>query len=131
MRLQWAGGDFDPWLDDQHKVNANAPVMRRPASVLRFGERRHGARAYLAVAEGGGHAADAGQRRATHVTSALGGWQGRHSKRGDQLFDVLRHTDGQSMLATFETSAAPRVCMSCAACLVRMSTASVLMRLPH
>ncbi|MFN7984532.1 MAG: biotin-dependent carboxyltransferase family protein [Vicinamibacterales bacterium] len=97
------GGDFDLWLDDQH-VRMRTRLHAPAGSVLRFGERRHGARAYLAV-EGGVDTPLTLGSRATHVTSALGGWQGRALKRGDQLplGRVPRHTDGvhHPSLATF------------------------------
>ena len=77
------GGDLRATLDDA-EVPRNAPVVCRAGSVIRFGERRSGARAYVAF--GGGIATPrALGSRATHVLSSLGGVEGRALRAGDRL----------------------------------------------
>ncbi len=44
-----AGAEFDLTLDDV-PVEMNTAIEARPGAVLKFGARRHGARAYVAVA---------------------------------------------------------------------------------
>ena len=56
----------------------------RPGSVLRFGERRSGARAYVAF-DGGIDVPLTFGSRATHVGAALGGIDGRALAAGDRL----------------------------------------------
>jgi len=56
----------------------------RPGSVLRFGERRWGARAYVAF-DGGVNVPVTFGSRATHVGAALGGIDGRALVGGDRL----------------------------------------------
>ena len=59
--------------------------VRAPAgSVLRFGERRRGARAYVAF-DGGIDVPRVLGSRATHVVSGLGGIDGRALRAGDRL----------------------------------------------
>jgi KipI family sensor histidine kinase inhibitor len=62
----------------------NRAVRCTAGCVLRFGERRRGARAYIAVDGGVGTVPVLGSR-ATHVLSALGGVDGRTLKAGDAL----------------------------------------------
>lgn len=77
------GAEFDLRLDDQ-PVPAMTSIAVRPGSVLRFGARRRGARAYLAVAGGIDTPPILGSR-ATHVPTSTGGFQGRSLRRGDRL----------------------------------------------
>ena len=81
--LAVAGGDLRPTLD-----GADVPLQRavscRAGSVLRFGERRSGARAYIAFAGGIGVSPVLGSR-ATHVRSRLGGFEGRALRSGDRV----------------------------------------------
>ena len=70
-------------------VSGRAVVMNRAFAVaagerLSFGRRLAGARAYLAVRGGFGVPEVLGSR-ATHVTAALGGFEGRALRRGDAL----------------------------------------------
>jgi biotin-dependent carboxylase-like uncharacterized protein len=77
------GGDLSVTLDGAD-VPRDAAVACRAGSVLRFGERRSGARAYVAV--GGGIATPAVLgSRATHVLTHLGGVAGRALRAGDRL----------------------------------------------
>jgi antagonist of KipI len=78
-----AGADLGARIDGQ-EVPLNRPVRCRQGSVLRFGERRSGTRAYIAF--GGGIAAmpELGSR-ATHTLSGLGALGGRPVAAGDRL----------------------------------------------
>jgi urea carboxylase len=69
------GGDPLP-LHTPHLVAADA--------VLAFGRRRSGLRGYLAVA-GGFALPEVLGSRSTHVRSAMGGWQGRALRKGDEI----------------------------------------------
>jgi biotin-dependent carboxylase-like uncharacterized protein len=83
LLLAVAGADLSPTLDRQ-MLKLNAPVRARSGSVLRFGERRHGARAYVSVA-GGIDVRPVLGSRATHVPSRMGGLDGRPLAAGDRL----------------------------------------------
>jgi antagonist of KipI len=78
-----AGAVFDLQVDDR-PVPHGAPVALAAGSVLRFLERRAGARAYLAVAGGLETPVVLGSR-ATHVVSRMGGLDGRALLAGDVL----------------------------------------------
>jgi antagonist of KipI len=78
-----AGADFDMTLDSK-PVAMNAPFIVSAESRLRFGARRLGARAYLAVAGGIAIPPTLGSR-STHLISALGGFEGRALRAGDRL----------------------------------------------
>jgi len=65
-------------------VPMHVPLSCRAGSVLRFGERRTGARAYVAF-DGGLAVAPALGSRATHVRSRLGGVAGRALWAGDRI----------------------------------------------
>ena len=70
-------------------VSGRAVVMNRAFAVavgerVSFGPRLAGARAYLAV-DGGVDVPEVMGSRATHVTAALGGCEGRALRRGDKL----------------------------------------------
>jgi antagonist of KipI len=77
------GAAFDLWLDGK-SVPHNAAFTAAAGSRLRFGERRLGARAYLAVAGGIDVAPTLGSR-ATHLISAMGGLEGRALRAADRL----------------------------------------------
>jgi KipI family sensor histidine kinase inhibitor len=81
--LAVAGADLSATLD-REMVKLNVPVRARPGSVLRFGDRRQGARAYVGVA-GGIDVRPVLGSRATHVPSAMGGFDGRPLAAGDRL----------------------------------------------
>jgi antagonist of KipI len=78
-----AGADFDLLLDDRH-VPTSAPFIVSAGSRLRFGARRLGARAYLAVSGGIAVPPVLGSR-STHLVSAMGGMSGRALTSGDRL----------------------------------------------
>jgi antagonist of KipI len=75
------GGGFDLLIDGSPIV-ADGPAAVKAGSVLRFGERRNGARAYLAIAGGVAVPIVLGSR-STHVPSRTGGLQGRALAAGD------------------------------------------------
>jgi KipI family sensor histidine kinase inhibitor len=83
ITLAVAGADLSATLDRQD-VKLNVPIRARPGSVLRFGERRQGARAYVGVA-GGIDVRPVLGSRATHVPSRMGGLEGRPLAAGDRL----------------------------------------------
>ena len=82
-RVVVAGGDLRASLDSAD-VPLHAPVRCRAGSVLRFGDRRSGARAYVAF-DGGIVVQPVLGSRATHVLSGLGGIEGRALKAGDRI----------------------------------------------
>ncbi|QHJ01590.1 5-oxoprolinase/urea amidolyase family protein [Xylophilus rhododendri] len=65
-------------------VPLQRPVMLRAGVALEFGERRAGARVYLAV-RGGFATEPVLGSRSTYVRGGLGGFQGRALKKGDVL----------------------------------------------
>ncbi len=81
--LAVAGGDFDVRLDGEPIPPASV-VRATAGSTLRFGARKAGARAYVAI-EGGVNVSPLLGSRATHVQSGMGGWEGRALRRGDTL----------------------------------------------
>ncbi len=78
-----AGGDLWPMLDGA-EVPIGAPFRCPSGSVLRFGDRRSGARAYVAF-DGGVDVDPVLGSRATHVMSRMGGVQGRPLRAGDRV----------------------------------------------
>lgn len=92
-----AGAIFDLQVDDR-PVPHGAPVTLAAGSVLRFHERRAGARAYLAVAGGIGTPVVLGSR-ATHLVSRMGGVEGRALLPGD-LLPVAAQASGRARRAT-------------------------------
>jgi KipI family sensor histidine kinase inhibitor len=83
VTLGIAGADLSPTLDGA-PVRALTPLRARPGTTLRFGQRRRGARAYVAVA-GGIEVEPVLGSRATHVLSVMGGHRGRPLAAGDRL----------------------------------------------
>src|SRR5882762_9093432 len=77
-----AGADFDLSLDGRAAV-LNAPFTVAAGSHLRFGARRLGARAYLAVSGGIAVTPTLGSR-STHLVSAIGGLNGRAVTAGER-----------------------------------------------
>ena len=78
-----AGAEFELSLDGR-SVPSNAPFTVSAGSRLRFGARRLGARAYLAVSGGIAVPPMLGSR-STHLVSAMGGLAGRALTAGDRL----------------------------------------------
>ena len=77
------GAQFGLAVDDV-QVEMNQPCDVRPGSILTFGERLRGARAYVAVAGGIDVPAILGSR-STHVLTGMGGLDGRALRTGDVL----------------------------------------------
>jgi biotin-dependent carboxylase-like uncharacterized protein len=78
-----AGAEFEMALDSR-PVPMHAPFIVSAESRLRFGARRLGARAYLAIAGGLAIPPTFGSR-STHLISAMGGVDGRALRAGDRL----------------------------------------------
>lgn len=78
-----AGADLSPMIDQAPMPLWTALKVAR-GSTLGFGERRSGARAYLAVA-GGIDVPTVLGSRATHLPSRTGGFTGRALDRGDNV----------------------------------------------
>jgi biotin-dependent carboxylase-like uncharacterized protein len=78
-----AGAEFELTVDGRG-VPANSAFVVAAGSHLRFGARRRGARAYIAIAGGIDAPAILGSR-STHLVSAMGGIDGRALKAGDHL----------------------------------------------
>jgi biotin-dependent carboxylase-like uncharacterized protein len=77
------GADLDARLDGS-AVMLNSTIVCRRGAVLRFGERRSGSRAYVAV-DGGIDVEPVLGSRATSVLCGLGGVEGRALVAGDRL----------------------------------------------
>jgi biotin-dependent carboxylase-like uncharacterized protein len=77
------GAEFDLMLDGK-PMPLHAPFVAAAESQLRFGARSRGARAYLAIA-GGIQVPPTLGSRATHLTSRMGGVDGRPVRAGDRL----------------------------------------------
>ena len=77
------GGDLGVTLE-KTDLPRNTAVHCEAGSVIRFGARRSGARAYVAFA-GGIEVPGVLGSRATHVLSGLGGVEGRAVRAGDRL----------------------------------------------
>jgi antagonist of KipI len=78
-----AGAEFDVTLDDRPAPSCT-PFVVGAGTQLRFGARRHGARAYVAISGGIDVPPTLGSR-ATHVLTAMGGFGGRALRIGDRL----------------------------------------------
>ena len=77
------GADLHAIVDGS-EIPRDAPVPCRAGSVLRFGGRRSGTRAYVAV-DGGIVVPPVLGSRATHLLSGLGGIEGRAARAGDRI----------------------------------------------
>jgi KipI family sensor histidine kinase inhibitor len=78
-----AGADLHATVDGNPVAPGTAAICRS-GSLLRFGERKTGARAYVAF-DGGVDVNPVLGSRATHVSAALGGLDGRALAAGDRL----------------------------------------------
>jgi len=83
MRIAITGADLSASADGR-AMALNSVLTCAAGSVLRFGERKSGARAYIAF-DGGIDAPQVLGSRATHVVSGLGGIDGRALRAGDRL----------------------------------------------
>jgi len=77
------GADLRPHVRNK-PIPLNRPIVLKAGSELSFGERRHGARCYLAVF-GGFAVANVLGSASTYVRSGMGGWHGRALRKGDQI----------------------------------------------
>jgi len=77
------GAEFEATVDGR-PIPMNAATLVPAGGQLRFGRRGAGTRAYLAV-EGGIRVAPILGSRATHLTSGMGGFDGRALRSGDRL----------------------------------------------
>ena len=77
------GAEFEVWCEGRLVPMGTASVVNA-GQRLRFGKRRQGARAYLAVAGGFETPLVLGSR-ATHLVSRMGGLEGRALAAGDRL----------------------------------------------
>lgn len=102
-----AGAIFDLQVDDR-PVPHGAPVELDAGSILRFLERRAGARAYLAVSGGLETPVVLGSR-ATHVVSRMGGLEGRALLPGDVLPVAIgaTHAAGRATRSPLPLATAP------------------------
>jgi len=82
-RFAVTGAEFELTLDGQI-VPMNRAIDTEAGSLLRFGERIRGARAYLAIS-GGVDVIPILGSRSTHVLTAMGGHEGRALRAGDTL----------------------------------------------
>jgi antagonist of KipI len=91
-----AGAEFAMTLDGK-AVPYCAPFIVSAGSHLRFGERRRGARAYLAISGGVAVTPVLGSR-STHLVSAMGGAAGRALAAGDRVpLGDPRRVDGPAL----------------------------------
>ncbi len=81
--LAVTGADLGPTCDGA-SVPLDRPIRVRPGAILRFGERRAGARAYVAV-DGGLAIPPVLGSRAAHAGTETGGVAGRPVSPGDRL----------------------------------------------
>ena len=102
-RIAITGADLAPTVDGAATLVGTA-VTCRSGSVLRFGERRSGARAYVAF-DGGIDTTPVFGSRATHIGSALGGLDGRPLAAGDRLPLGIRPRHGVSRVKGPDPSA--------------------------
>ena len=78
-----AGAEFRLTLDGA-AVDMDRPTEAKAGSVLKFGERLRGARAYVAIA-GGIDVQETLGSRSTHVLTGIGGLDGRALRAGDAV----------------------------------------------
>lgn len=95
------GADFELTLDDR-AVPMNTAFVAAAKSLLRFGRRIDGARAYVAVS-GGIDVPPILGSRSTHVTTHMGGMDGRPLRAGDLLPLGKRGRESFSSRRTWKT----------------------------
>jgi KipI family sensor histidine kinase inhibitor len=77
------GADLEAVIDD-NRAAVDTPHLVKSGGILRFGARRSGTRAYIAI-DGGIDVPVILGSRSTHVVSGLGGIDGRALRAGDRL----------------------------------------------
>ncbi len=95
-----SGADLSPSLNRQ-AIPANRPIIVRAGDLLEFGQRKSGARAYLAF-HGGIDLWRVLGSASTHLPGQFGGYHGRALKKGDQL--TLRTALSEQGLETLATN---------------------------
>jgi antagonist of KipI len=98
------GAEFGLTVDDV-PVEMNRAFEVHPGSILKFGERRRGARAYVGVAGGIDVPPTLGSR-STHVLTGMGGLEGRALRAGDVLMIGARG-EGQGVRGEGQAEVAP------------------------
>ena len=78
-----SGADLSPRVGDR-EVPMDRPVRLRAGSVLEFGRRRSGCRAYLAI-RGGYAVAPVMGSKSTYLRGGFGGFAGRALRKGDAI----------------------------------------------
>jgi antagonist of KipI len=102
-----AGADLEAAIDDK-RVELDTPHRVESGRILRFGARRSGTRAYIAI-DGGIDVPLVLGSRSTHVVSGLGGIDGRPLRAGDRV-PLCTHLQHESNHPWRKTSRfAPRV----------------------
>lgn len=91
-----SGADLSATINDKPIPN-NRPLIVRPNDILAFGQRRTGARAYIAW-HGGIALTSVLGSQSTYLRGRFGGYHGRALQKGDTL--ALRHHFGASALDT-------------------------------
>lgn len=106
------GADFAPTLDGEPVANWKTNLAR-PGSVLSFGKKQSGERAYLAV-RGGFETETWLASRSTNTTAAVGGISGRALRAGNHLpcspsSDLQPRTAGMSIRPPYHDSPVIRI----------------------
>lgn len=84
LTVALCGAVFDVWRNERERVPFHQSFNLRTGDVLRFGERRSGLRAYMAVRGGLALPAFLGSQ-STYLPGAFGGMEGRALRAGDRL----------------------------------------------
>jgi antagonist of KipI len=90
-----AGADFGPLLDDRAVPNWSSFTAPR-GSILKFGAKNFGTRAYLAVT-GGLRADEWLESLSTNLVARIGGISGRRLQTGDRIESGAYHTRSPSI----------------------------------
>ena len=93
------GADLSPRIGDRD-VPMDRPVRLSAGSVLEFGRRRAGCRAYLAV-KGGYAVAPVMGSKSTYLRGGFGGFEGRALRKGDMIAigEAADHSPGNAIEA--------------------------------
>jgi antagonist of KipI len=91
-RIAVTGADLEAAIDDRPAA-IDTPHRVESGDILRFGARRSGTRAYIAI-DGGIDVPPVLGSRSTHVISGLGGIDGRALRAGDRLALGSSHSQG-------------------------------------
>jgi antagonist of KipI len=99
-----AGADLSPTINGK-PIPMHRPLIVQPADTLRFGERRHGARTYMAL-HGGADIEAVLNSYSTQLRGQLGGYKGRALKTGDTIAfrQSLRTEQAKQLQDTLDSS---------------------------